>query len=242
MESLSKSEIIDNLRIDLLKLQGFKQPSGISKNTGLGPIAKAFPRSTFPLGAVHEFLSSSQETVASTTGFVAGVISSIVGQDGAALWVCRSRSIFPPALKFFGIDPDHIVFIDLKNDKQSIWALDEALKCKALSVVVGEVNDVDFKMSRRFQLSVEKSQATGFIIRNNPRQVTANAFVSRWRVAPLVSESLELPGVGFPKWKVELLRMRNGKEGVWEVQWINDQFVISEIKENVFMETQLRAG
>jgi hypothetical protein len=37
-----------------------------------------------------------------------------------------------------------------------------------------------------------------------------------------------LPGVGFPHWKVELLRIRNGIPGVWCVHWSGGRFVISQ--------------
>ena len=42
------------------------------------------------------------------------------------------RTIFPPALKSFGIAPDKIIFIDLKKEKEILWAMEEALKCDGL--------------------------------------------------------------------------------------------------------------
>jgi protein ImuA len=37
-----------------------------------------------------------------------------------------------------------------------------------------------------------------------------------------------MPGVGFPKWNVELLKMRNGKPGSWEVEWNINGFHLQE--------------
>jgi protein ImuA len=103
--------------------------------------------------------------------------------------------------------------------------MDEALKCNALSAVVGETREIDFTSSRRLQLAVEQSQVTGFVLRNTYRTPTTTACVSRWRITPLPSEVEDnLPGIGYPKWRVELLRMRNGKSGSWEIKWMGGRF------------------
>jgi protein ImuA len=46
-----------------------------------------------------------------------------------------------------------------------------------------------------------------------------------------------MPGVGFPKWNIELLKVRNGKPGSWELEWRNGSFkhayptvIITEVK------------
>jgi protein ImuA len=33
-----------------------------------------------------------------------------------------------------------------------------------------------------------------------------------------------MPGVGFPRWNVNLLKVRNGKPGSWEIEWAENQF------------------
>ena len=41
-----------------------------------------------------------------------------------------------------------------------------------------------------------------------------------------------MPGVGFPRWNVELLKVRNGKPGSWQLEWSYNQ--LHEIKQNIF--------
>lgn len=225
MQTVKKADILKNLRADILRLEGFKSVKNAALDMGLGPLKDAFPNGVFPLGAVHEFLSSKEEE-ACTGGFIAGLLSSLMESHGATLWISSPRTLFPPALKAFGLVPDRFVFIDLQREKDVMWAMEEALKCGALSAVVGEVNEIDFTASRRLQLAVEQSLVTGFIIRKNYRKLNTTACISRWKVTSLPSESDdELPGVGFPKWRVELLRMRNGRTGAWDIQWINGRFV-----------------
>jgi protein ImuA len=99
------------------------------------------------------------------------------------------------------------------------------LKSESLTAIVCEIRDFDFTTSRRFQLAVEKSRTTGFMLRKNPRKLTTTACISRWKITSL-SSSLEghMPGVGFPRWNVELLKVRNGKPCTWELEWCEGQF------------------
>jgi protein ImuA len=230
MISQNTSNIIATLQTDILRLQGFKTIGNAVIDLGLDPIKDAFPNASFPLGAIHEFLTATPEEGAATGGFIAGLLSALMANNGIVLWISSSRMLFPPALKNFGIQPDRFIFIDLQNEKDVMWAMDEALKCGALSAVVGEVNELSFTASRRLQLSVEASQVTGFILRNNARKVSTTTCVSRWKITPLPSEHIDedMPGLGFPQWKVELLRIRNGKPGVWNLRWINGKFEFAD--------------
>lgn len=225
MISASRVDILAKLQAEVLRLQGFKSIGNPTLDPGLGAIAEAFPNKSFPLGAVHEFLSSTKEDNAATIGFVSGLLSSIMSSNGTALWISSSRTLFPPALKNFGIDPHRFIFIDLKKEKDVAWVMNEALKCGALSAVVGEVREIDFTASRRLQLAVEQSQVTGFVLRHNYRKQNTTACVSRWKITSLPSESIgDLPGIGFPQWRVELLRIRNGKPGTWDIRWTKGKF------------------
>ena len=222
----AKANIIAQLKRDILPLQGFKSSSNSGALDGI-PVAikNAFPNAAFPLGAVHEFIAAGAEDAAATTGFITGILSSIMRSAGASIWISGSQSIFPPALKSFGIRPDKIIFIHLKKEREMLWAMEEALKCKGLSAVIGEVQDVSFTASRRLQLAIEQSQVTGFIVRRNPRSLNTSACLARWKITPLPGElPADMPGVGFPRWNVELLKVRNGKPGSWQIDFVDGRF------------------
>lgn len=222
----TKSDIIQQLQRDILPLQGFKPPKGgDAVDFGLGFMHAAFPNGQFPTGAVHEVLSATAESAAASTGFISGLLGTLMRGGGAGLWIGNGRKTFPMALAHFGIGPDRIVFVDLRHQKDMLWVMEEALKCEGLAAVIGEIPEIGFTASRRLQLAVEQSRVTGFIIRHQPRSLTTNACVARWRVNPLASH-LEsgLPGVGFPRWNVELLKIRNGRPGAWPVEWAAGRF------------------
>ena len=242
----SRTGILQGLQADILRLEGFKSAQNTALDIGLGPIKNAFPDRSFPIGAVHEFLSDSLEDAASTCGFISGLLLPII-KDGAIVWINSSQTLCPPALKSFGIKPDHFVFINLQKEKDILWAMNEALKCGALSAVVCQVRDMDFTTSRRLQLAVEESQVTGFVVRSS-RKLNPTASVSRWKISSLPSAPIaigaedDFPGIGFPKWKVELLRMRNGKTGVWDLQWIDGQFIHVQQFTSIAQEQTRKAG
>lgn len=222
----TKADIIAQLQKDILPLQGFKPiGNGNLINTGLGVIKNVFPKNRFPLGAVHEFCCAGEEDATATSGFIAGILSALMRSGGASIWISSSHKIFPPALKSFGIAPEKIIFIDLQKEKDILWAMEEALKCIGLAAVIGEMRELSFTASRRLQLAVEQSRVTGFIIRRNPHNLNTTACVTRWKITSLPSESEDdLPGIGFPRWNVELMKVRNGKPGNWEIEWMNESF------------------
>lgn len=220
----AKQHIIQQLQKEVLSMQRLKKDSGSCFDTGLWEVEKAFPDQTFPLGAVHEFISNAKENAAATNGFMAGLLGRLI-KKGTAVWVSNKRTIYPPALKNYGIDPERIIFIDLWKQKEVLWAIEEALKCDAVAAVIGELSELSFTESRRLQLAVEQSKVTGFIHRYNPSTENVTACVSRWRISPLSSSiSGALPGVGFSRWNVQLVKVRNGKPGSWQVEWAAGQF------------------
>lgn len=223
---VNKADIITQLKKDILPLQGIRSISTNSAlDSKLGSLRYSFPNNSFPLGAIHEFIISNNEEQAATCGFVAGIISTLMNNSGALIWISASRSIFPPALALFGVDPSRIIFIDLRKEKEILWVMEEALKCTGLAAVIGEMQDLNFTASRRLQLAVEQSCVTGFVIRRNPKIINTTACVTRWMISPLNSLLPgEMPGVGFPRWNVELVKVRNGVPGKWELEYSNDRF------------------
>lgn len=200
-------------------------PGSIAPDAGLGAIAHAFPERTFPIVAVHEFISPAAAEAAATNGFISGILGKLMQQGGTCLWISDRRTIYPPALTLFGIHAERIIFLDLDKQKDVLWAIEEALKCEALTAVVGELRELSFTASRRLQLAVEQSRVTGLIHRYQPRSENTVACVSRWKIRPLPSVLEDgMPGIGLPRWNVNLTKIRNGKPDTWQVEWSNGSF------------------
>jgi len=241
----TKKDIINQLQKRILLMQGFLPPvSGAADSVGLGPIEAAFPNAVFPGGAIHEFLSISPEQAAANGGFISGILNNLMRHGGVCLWISICRTLFPPSLKVFGVEPDRVIFIDLKRERDVLWAMEEALKCQGLAAVICELREINFTQTRRLQLAAEQSRVTGFVLRSDPKRLSATACVARWNITSLASELEEgMPGVGFPRWNVELLKVRNGNPGSWKVEWSAGRFrPLTELNKAVLSSEILKAG
>src|SRR6478735_492592 len=122
-----KNDIITQLQKEILPLQGLKTLSTDNRiDINFKPIEAAFPNAIFPVGCMHEFVRSSTENAAGN-GFIAYLLSKLLQPGGAGIWLSTSRTLFPAALKIFGVAPDQIIFIDLKKEKDLLPATEEAL-------------------------------------------------------------------------------------------------------------------
>lgn len=242
----AKKDIINQLQKSILAWQGFKAPNaGINELIGLGPVEAAFPNGIFPTGAIHEFLTETPEYAAASGGFIAGLLSSLMQQGGPCLWISVSRNLFPPSLKIFGIEPDRIIFVDLQREKDVLWVTEEALKCAGLAAVISEVKEINLTASRRLQLAAEKSKVTGFILRTDIKKLSTTACIARWKITPLPSKLEDgMPGVGFPRWNVELLKIRNSNPGSWKMEWSAGKFnpIVERVVEPVLTTQRRKVG
>ncbi|MEZ2334762.1 ImuA family protein [Mucilaginibacter sp. RCC_168] len=222
----TKQEIIARLRSDIAAWEGFRPPqTGESSNFGLGPIESAFPNGIFPTGVLHEFISTRPEFTAAIGGFIAGIMQTLLEKGGVCIWVSYTRRIYPPALKRFGVNPDRIIFVDVVREKDVLWATEEALKCSGIAAVICETRLLSFMESRRLQLAIEQSEVTGFILRKDVKRENTTACCARWTVKPLRSKLRPgMPGVGHPRWQVDLLKVKNGQPGSWTLEWKNNAF------------------
>jgi protein ImuA len=241
-----KADIISQLQQDILRMQGFRSKlTDTVPDIDLGLVNTAFPNAIFPTGAVHEFLCAFREHAAATTGFVSALAGNLMQRGGACIWISVARTLFPPSLKAFGIEPDRVIFIDLQRIKDALWALEEALKCEGIAAVIAEIPEISFTQSRRLQLVVEQSKVTGFILRTSTRAASTTACVTRWKISPLPSELEDgMPGVGAPRWHVELLKVRNGRPGAWKMEWVDGKCVVipGNAIPAIIQEQQLKAG
>ena len=239
----SKAQILAQLEREIMPLQGLRSSVQQSKtDVGLSVIKAAFPNQEFPLEAVHEFCCNSKEEFSASAGFVAGILSSLMRNGSAGIWIASSPTIFPPALVQFHISPQHLLFIQLKKEKEILWALEEALKCGSVAAVVGELQDLSFTASRRLQLAIEKSGVPLFLLRHRQKNFSTSC-VTRWHVQPAPSETEEdLPGVGSPRWKIDLLKVRNGYPGSWIIEWRSGRFRTVKQQATIVPSLQRKTG
>jgi protein ImuA len=135
------------------------------------------------------------------------------------LWCLQRADLHAPGLALAGLDAKRLVLLRAPNEREILWAMEEGLRSRALAAVVGEVDRLSTPASRRLQLAAESAGVTGFVLHRSADHAAASAAVTRWRVAALPSAPvLGEPGIGQPRWRVELLRCRGGMPAAWDME------------------------
>jgi protein ImuA len=207
---------------------------------GIAAIDRVLPGGGLVRGALHEILGigGDEEDGALAAAFAAGILGRLgphpnppplAGEGrggGIVLWCLPRPDLYGPGLAAHGLDPAHIVLVQALRDSEILWAMEEGLRAPGIAAVVGEVGSLPAVASRRLQLAAERSGITAFLLRRWRDSGQAarernlpNAAVTRWRIAAVPSQPPRgEPGVGHPRWRVELLRCRGGEPASWEVE------------------------
>jgi protein ImuA len=194
---------------------------------GVAAIDRALPGGGLPRGAVHELLGmgGDEEDGALAAAFAAGILGRLE-RDRIVLWCLPRPDLYGPGLAILGLDPARLVLVRARRDAEILSAIEEGLRATGVAAVVGEVGAFPAVASRRLQLAAERSGVTAFVLRRWRDGARAarerdlpNAAATRWRIAALPSVPARAePGIGHPRWRIELLRCRGGAPACWEVE------------------------
>jgi protein ImuA len=144
-------------------------------------------------------------------------------RDKPLLWVqermaiLEAGRIYPPGLSF----PD-IIHVEARDAKAALWAMEEGLRCAALSAVIGELwgdpRALDFTATRRLAVAAEKNGVSAWLVRFGATPNLSGARM-RWRIAsgPSLANMLDPRAPGMAAWDAELFRARGFAPGRWAV-------------------------
>lgn len=159
---------------------------------------------------------------AAATGFV---LSCLPDTGGPVMWVQDHMSrrengrLYGAALAQFGFK-GKVLWVDVSNPRDVLWAMEEGAGCAGLSAVVGEIHGapevLSFTATKRLALRAEASGVPLWLIRSGDHGALSAAR-ERWRVASLPSRvhpyNVQAPGDAL--WEAELFRARGRAPGTW---------------------------
>ena len=128
---------------------------------------------------------------------------------------------YGPGLHGFGVDPDRLVLVCASRAADVLWSMEEALACRSLGAVIGEVwgmpKALDFTVTKRLAIRAEQAGVPCFLIRYAAEE-TLSAARRRWRVTSLTSapHPFDPRAPGAPRWHTTLFRARDTRPGTWE--------------------------
>jgi protein ImuA len=181
-------------------------------------------------GTLHEIAACSEQHLTAATGFALGVAVRSGGK--AAVWAAEDMALlengapYGPGLDQFGLAPERLVTVAAAKPADVLWTMEEALHCRAVGVVVGELRSgagaVDLVASRRLSLAAAEHGALALLLRIAP-DPEASAAATRWVVeaSPHASPGLGRydSATGPPRLALTLMRNRRGPIGSWMVEW-----------------------
>ncbi len=199
----------------------------------------ALPGGGLPLGRWHELTGEGLELeTAAAAGAMAALMAAPLAARGAVVWVMRRDDLYAPGLEGLGFPADQLIQVCARDEAQALAAFEDALATAGVAAVIGEAEDVDLTAGRRLQLACERRGATGFVVRRRPfggrgkHAGGGSAAATRWKVAsaPSMPEPGE-PGLGAPRWRLELERCRGGRPGAWIVEQTDGPYPLRVVAE-----------
>ena len=129
-------------------------------------------------------------------------------------------------------------YISPANIEDVLFALEEGLRCTALSFVIGEIAGdpiaLGFTQSRRLAVASEAHGVPLYLLRTNASR-TLSAARMRWEIEPAASEPLlanpKAPGA--PVWQAELFRSRLFQPSHWPLSYDRGELSIAAPRDRV---------
>jgi protein ImuA len=131
--------------------------------------------------------------------------------------ILESGRVHPP-----GLPSRNLIHVETRDAKDALWAMEEGVRCAALSAVIGELwgdpRALDFTATRRLAVAAERSGVPCWLVRLGGTANLSGARM-RWRVAsaPSLVSDLDARAPGLPAWDAELFRARGIPPGRWGI-------------------------
>ncbi len=143
--------------------------------------------------------------------------SGVGGDGGLVLWMGRRCWPYPRSLRgrWGARLLARSIFVEAGDIDERVWAMDLALRCRAVAAVVGDGSGLNMCESRRLQLAAGAGGVLGLLARPVCELGEISAARTRWRVSPAPSP------VPLPRWTVELLHSKGAQLAPEEArQWV----------------------
>jgi len=185
-------------------------------------------------GTLHE-LSATPLHLGAAAGFALALAALSRESAKETLWIAtdflclETGSLYGPGLDQFGLSVERLLIARVARPVDALFAMEEALKCRALATVVAECGDVpDLTATRRLSLAARSGGALGLLLRHKASDAPSAAH-TRWRIAAAPSRPDEFGGLGPTTFSLSLIRNRRGPCGAWTLAWDHHEHAFSAL-------------
>jgi protein ImuA len=220
--------LIERLRWKLRAIETRLGQSAAALALGIAPIDRVLGGG-LSYGALHEIAAARESETAAATGFALALAARSKNSAPASMiWIAEDLSLaenaapYGPGLETAGIAPERLITVAVARGREVLWAMEEALRCRAVGVVIGEMRPcgIDRVATRRLSLAAAAGDTLGLILRTAPDHAPSAA-ATRWIIAATSSPARagERRTIGPPRLTAHLVRNRRGHSGTWIMEW-----------------------
>jgi protein ImuA len=184
-------------------------------------------------GALHEIGPAAPLQDGAVAGFAMALAARALGGRGQAVWiqpdftVTEAGALYGPGLDLMGLPMERLVILRVPRQRDALWAMEEALKCRAVGAVVAEVarEAADLTATRRLALAAREGGGFGLILHPNVTPDSQSfcrhptTATTRWEVASARGERDRFGGLGPTTFALSLVKNRRGRTGLWRLSW-----------------------
>jgi len=188
--------------------------------------------------ALHEVTPAAMNDLGSAIGFTLALAARAQRPGKAVVWIqtdfasCEAGDTYGLGSDLFGLPAKNLLIVKAARAADALWAMEEALKCRALSCVIAELTDdapmADLTATRRLTLAAREGGAFGFLLRHRTSPLTSSA-ETRWQVSAAPGEGDAFGGLGRTAFALSLHKNRRGPTGHWTIAWDHHERAFSAL-------------
>jgi protein ImuA len=182
-------------------------------------------------GAVHELAPAGPRDHGAAAGFALSLSALALSAGNSisrtAIWVqqdfaaLEAGALYGLGCTLFGFSAQRLLLVRTACAKDTLWAMEEALKA-GMACVIGELAEdgkaADLTATRRLSLAAQKGGGFGFLLRHHV-SAAASAAATRWSIAAVPGAGDGFGGLGRVAFRLALTKNRRGPCGEWVLQW-----------------------
>ena len=117
-----------------------------------------------------------------------------------------------------GLDPARLILVETAHRRDTLWAMEEALRSRAPQAVAGMIDKLELKLSQRLQLAAVDAGLPLLLLRP-ASTLELSAAATRWRIGTAKAARDRFGLIARARWHLTLERCRNGRPGEWMVEY-----------------------
>jgi protein ImuA len=191
--------------------------------------------------SLHEIAARTWPDLGAAIGFALALAARARDQR-ETLWIqtdfaaLESGNLYGPGLEIFGLPCSRLLILKASHPLDALWAMEESLKCRALSSVVCEFpNDAalaDLTTTQRLTHAARECGLFGFLLRHRSTPLASSAD-TRWKISTASSVPDRFGGIGRTTFAASLVKNRRGPGGQWTIVWDHHERTFSTLSRNM---------